>query len=352
MKTILLIEDNQEMRENTTEILELAGYLVKTAPNGKAGLEMAQKEKPDLIVCDVMMPVLDGYGVLHMLEKNPATAGIPFIFLTAKAERADMRLGMEMGADDYITKPFDDLDLMKAVEMRLKKHEWLKKEYAGNLEGLNQFMDQAKGLDELSHLSGNATTKHFRKRDLIYNEYGRPNGLYFLKNGKIKIFRSNPDGKELITGLLHPGEFFGYLALLEDIPYTESAAALEDSEIGIISKEDFFALIYNNREVARKFMGILARHIQEQEENLLNLAYNSVRKRVADALVQLKERYQMEKPGVFSMVLSREDLGSMAGTSTESAIRTLRDFKDENLVDIKGGKITILNIEKLAGMKN
>lgn len=121
MKTILFIEDNFEMRENTTEILELAGYKVESAENGKVGVDLALKHLPDLIICDVMMPELDGYGVLHILSKNSKTAGIPFIFLTAKSEKEDFRKGMNLGADDYITKPFDDVELMDAIETRFKK---------------------------------------------------------------------------------------------------------------------------------------------------------------------------------------------------------------------------------------
>ncbi|MCA6407955.1 MAG: response regulator, partial [Cytophagales bacterium] len=121
MSKILIIEDNLEVRENTAEILELAQYKVITAENGKTGVELAIKGKPDLIICDIMMPVLDGYGVLHMLSKNPETAAIPFIFLTAKSEKSDYRKGMELGADDYITKPFDDTQLLNAIEIRLKK---------------------------------------------------------------------------------------------------------------------------------------------------------------------------------------------------------------------------------------
>src|SRR3989338_3491766 len=97
MKKILLIEDNQGMRENTAEILELSNYKVFTAENGKEGVRLAMSETPDLIICDIMMPELDGYGVLHALSKSDATAGIPFIFLTAKAEKSDQRKGMEMG---------------------------------------------------------------------------------------------------------------------------------------------------------------------------------------------------------------------------------------------------------------
>jgi DNA-binding response OmpR family regulator len=119
MTKILLVEDNNEIRENTAEILELAGYHVATAANGKEGFEMAVKETPDLIVCDIMMPVLDGYGLLHLINKNETLKTIPFIFLTAKTERSDFRKGMEMGADDYLTKPFTDIELLNAVESRL-----------------------------------------------------------------------------------------------------------------------------------------------------------------------------------------------------------------------------------------
>ena len=109
-KQVLIIEDNTDIRENIVEILELADFTVLQANNGKIGVDLALKNKPDIILCDIMMPDLDGYGVLYMLNKNPETATIPFIFLTAKAERVDLRKGMEMGADDYLTKPFDDIE--------------------------------------------------------------------------------------------------------------------------------------------------------------------------------------------------------------------------------------------------
>ena len=152
-KKILLIEDNKEVRENIAEILELSKYQVFTAQNGKEGVELARKNKPDLIICDIMMPVLDGYGVLHLLSKNTDTASIPFIFLTAKADKNDFRKGMGMGADDYITKPFDDTDLLNAIESRLKKSETLKSEFSKNVDGLNAFIKNAKGIEDLKKLT-------------------------------------------------------------------------------------------------------------------------------------------------------------------------------------------------------
>src|SRR5699024_5455295 len=119
--SVLIIEDNQEIRESTAEILELSDYTVYTAAEGKSGVDKAIKHLSDIILCDIMMPELDGYGVLYLLSKNKKTKDIPFIFLTAKAERTDHRKAMEMGADDYLTKPFDDIELLNAIEIRLKK---------------------------------------------------------------------------------------------------------------------------------------------------------------------------------------------------------------------------------------
>lgn len=352
MKKILLIEDNNDVRENTAEILTLAQYNVITAVNGKVGVELAQKEKPDLIICDIMMPVLDGHGALHLLSKNEETAGIPFIFLTAKAERNDFRKGMEMGADDYLTKPFDDVELLNAIESRLKKNEILKKEFTKNLSGINDFINEAKGIESLKKLSEERDVRIYKKKSDIYKEGSFPKGIYFINKGKVKTFHTNEFGKELITELYKEGDFFGYLSLLQDEKYTESATALEDSEIYMLPKEDFFSLIYKNSEVSKKFIEILSDNLKEKEKQLVKLAYNSVRKRVAEALVKLSDKYKKEQEQVFSMNISREDLANMVGTATETVIRTLSDFKEDKLIEITGSNITITNYTKLASMKN
>src|SRR5829696_2138393 len=152
-KRVLVIDDNTDLRENTAEILDLAGFKTFTAENGKRGVEVATREKPDVIVCDIMMPELDGYGVLHLLRKNPDTQNIPFIFLTAKTERSDFRKGMEMGADDYVTKPFEDIELLNAIEVRIKKLEVLQQNYAPSPQGLSQFIRDVKDSGLIKHLS-------------------------------------------------------------------------------------------------------------------------------------------------------------------------------------------------------
>ena len=351
MKTILIIEDNNEVRENTAEILELASYKVLQAENGKAGVELAQKTKPDLIICDIMMPVLDGYGVIHLLNKNAETASIPFIFLTAKSERLDFRKGMEMGADDYISKPFDDIELLNAVESRLKKNEVLKAEFSKNVASLNKFFDDVQKLDDLKKLSADRRIKNFKKKEIIFSEGNLPVYLYFLAKGKVKSYRAHEYGKELITTLFKEGEFFGYTALLEGHEYSETAEALEESEIYLIPKEDFFSLMYNNMSVMKTFVKMLSDNILEKEKQLVNLAYSTVRKRVAEALLLLQQRYDTSKDKNFSISISREDLANIVGTATESLIRTLSDFKEEKLVEIKGSNITIVTLEKLKKLK-
>lgn len=351
-KKILLIEDNANMRENTAEILQLARYNVITAVNGKDGVELADKELPDLIICDIMMPILDGYGVLHMLSKEEKTASIPFIFLTAKAERVDFRKGMEMGADDYITKPFDDIELLNAIESRLKKVDLLKKEFSKNIEGVNNFIQEVRGFDALKKLSEQCEIRMYRKKEEIYKEGNYPKGIYFLNKGKLKTCKLNDQAKELITDLYKEGDFFGYLALLEDKKYSDSAVALDDVEVCLIPKDDFHALVYKNAEVARKFIKILSDNLREKEEMLLKFAYNSVRKKVADALIILHDRYKSELDKSFTISISREDLANLAGIATESTIRTLSDFKEEKLIEIHVSKITILNYDKLSKINN
>ncbi len=121
MNTILLIEDNWMMADNISAILELANYRVLTALDGKSGVSLAKKYHPDLILCDIVLPAWDGYQVLNALRNDTQTARIPIIFLTGKADRSDREQGLTLGASDYITKPFDDTDLLNTIHKRLRK---------------------------------------------------------------------------------------------------------------------------------------------------------------------------------------------------------------------------------------
>lgn len=352
MQKILVIEDNSEIRENISEILEMAKYKVYAAEDGKSGVSMAISYKPDLILCDIMMPVLDGYGVLHMLHKDSALQNVPFIFLTAKSERSEVRKGMEMGADDYITKPFDGTELLNAIESRLRKAMLLREEFQHNLNGVNNLISVSVGEDQLTLLKEGRSSSTYKSKQYIYSEGSFPSRLFYIVKGKVKTFKRNPDGKELIVDLHNQGDFLGYRALLDGTQYGETAETLEETTLTEIPKSEFEQLLGSNLVVMKKFIGILARNVNEKEEQLLNMAYNSLRKKVADALVTLSKKYNPDQKDSFQIDLTRENLAAIAGVATESLIRTLSDFKNENLVFMEGRKISIINFEKLEKMFN
>ena len=349
MKKILFIEDNDDIRNNTEEILELANYKVLTAENGKTGVEKALRENPDLIICDIMMPVLDGYGVFHTLQKNPQIRNTPFIFLTAKTEKSDFRKGMELGADDYIIKPFTGTDLLNAIEARLRKVENLKQEFFAIAE---ESKKGTGGRDMLKELTEGRNINKYRKKQVIYLEGNRPGRLFYMQKGRVKTYKRNEDGKELVIDLYKQGDFLGYTALLEGTSYKETAEAMEDTELALIPREDFEELVHTDRGVAQKFIRLLARDIAEIEEHLLGLAYNSLRKKVATALIEVDKKYNAEEMEDFPIRISRENLATIAGTATESLIRTLTDFKNEQLIDMDKGNIFLRNRKKLQNILN
>ena len=349
--SILVIDDNEDIRENTAEILDLAGYKTFIAENGKKGVEIALREKPSLIICDIMMPELDGYGVLHMIRKNQETEHTPFIFLTAKTERNDFRKGMEMGADDYITKPFEDIELLNAVEIRLKKSAILFNNYEPNIRGLSQFLSDVKDTGLARQLSEKYDTENYNRKQTLYQEGKKPRFLFYLVKGKVKGLKTNQDGKEYITNLYNDGDFIGYSALLENSNYEDSAAIIEDAEILSIPKDDFLQMVYSDIGIASKFILIIAKNVKEKEERLLSLAYNSLRKRVATALVEITYKFKL-KDQTMPLEISREEIAQYVGTATESLIRTLSDFKAEKLINIQNGKIIINNTEKLKNLLN
>jgi CRP/FNR family cyclic AMP-dependent transcriptional regulator len=345
---ILVIEDNEEVRDNITEILELSDYIVLTAGNGKTGVEIALKELPDLILCDIMMPQLDGYGVLHLLSKHKETRNIPFIFLTAKSEKADFRKGMELGAADYLTKPFDGIELLKAIEVRLKKSEAAAHDILPGVAGINDFIGQTAKSGIVRLTSDQREVCDYKKNQVLYTEGQRPKMLYYIISGKVKIYKINQDGKEYITNIMGESDFWGYTSILENINYRENAAVLEDASLMLIPAADFLELVTCDARIAQQFIRLITRNVLEKEEDLLNLAYSSLRKKVAYGLVQ---QIQSDKTPII-LNLSRKDMAQAIGVAPESFIRTVADFKEEKLIDIREGKIIILDENKLRNLRN
>ncbi|MFT5256386.1 MAG: DNA-binding response OmpR family regulator, partial [Arenicella sp.] len=209
MKNVLIIEDNQDVRENMAEILELENYKVRTAEDGEKGVEIARVLKPDIIICDIMMPKLNGYDVLLRIREDKTTASIPFVFLTAKTERIDVRKGMNLGADDYLIKPFEESELIAVIASRLKKYSFLRTAFSRDIESINQFFNEASLHESIESLSEDRMLVNFDKKELIFTEGEAANTLYFIQKGAVKTTMSDESGKFLVTGLYGSGQFVG-----------------------------------------------------------------------------------------------------------------------------------------------
>lgn len=347
MKKILLVEDNLDVREMTAEILELENYEVITAENGKGGIEKAKSFMPDLILCDIMMPEVDGYDVFNQLSKDSDTASIPFIFLTAKSEKSDFRKGMTMGADDYLTKPFEAQDLIEAIEARLKKNSFLRKEFSRDVKGINEFIKEASKFQELKDLSDDRELIRFKAKEEIFSEGGMAYNLYFIQSGEVKTYKHNANGKEYVTGMFKTGDFIGQLCVLGSSGlYTETAVALNNSEVCCIPKKEFTQLLFNNKQVSNKFIGMVSNNVLHMQEQLMGMAFDSVRKRAATALLELYDKGLINDEDL-GISISREDFAGLIGTATETAIRVLSSFKEKGLIELGTSRHIILSDRKL-----
>ncbi len=351
MKSILLIEDDFALRENTAELLELSNYEVQTAPNGRVGIEMALKNPPDIIVCDIMMPEVDGYGVLKEVSSNEDTRNIPFIFLSAKTEHKEVRKGMDLGADDYLTKPFEEEELLSAIESRLAKAIILSQSRVNESKATET--DTENGLRSLHELKNffddNGVISNFSKGEIIYQEGAHSNNIYLILKGVVKSHKMDENGKELITALHKEDDFLGFTSFIDTEPYQESATAMEDVELASISKQHLKEVLGNSKNVSLELMNVLTDNISEIKEQLLQMAYSSVRKKTAQTIIQFAEILN-KKPDE-AIKISRYDLASVAGIATESLIRTLSGFKKDALIEIEGRNIKIMDLQGLRAIE-
>ncbi|MXO06707.1 response regulator [Flavobacterium sp. HBTb2-11-1] len=349
MSKVLIIEDNEHIRENVVEILELSGYEVFDAENGKKGVEIALKNIPDIILCDIMMPELDGYGVLHILQKNAQTQAVPIIFLTAKTERADIRKGMELGVDDYLTKPFDDLELLRAIEARLKKKDAQQLFYGHTSENLKTIISREDGLLKLKEIMLDRNSRKYKKNQYIHCEGDHVGGIYYIISGKVKTVKLTEEGRELITGIYKENDYLDISILFTGNLYLDTAIAMEDTELSFLPLEQLDKLLFLYPDVGTKFIKILSKDMRDKETRLLQIAYMSVRKRIAQGIVHLLQQHSRDGS---TIKFSRDDLAAFSGTSPETVSRTLTDFKEEGLIEKTAGTIHILNLEKLSKIRN
>lgn len=347
MKKVLFIEDDTVVRENTAELLELAEYEVITASNGKSGVAIAKQEKPDIVVCDIMMPEMDGYGVLQELAKDSATQHIPFIFLSAKTEHKDIRKGMDLGADDYLTKPFEEEELISAIESRLAKVAILRKLQQNDNNAVKPGTGESKlnSLDDLRELVKKYEEQNYKAGETIYEEGKQSNHFFFVDKGVVKSHRMDEYGKELITSIYKEGDFFGNTSFHQHTPFEEYATAMEETRIYAVSKDELKNILMNNSALTLELIDVMGNNISGIKEQLLEMAYGSVRKKAARTILLFSQK--IRRHPTQSIRISRSDLASVAGMASETLIRTLSDFKKEGLLEIEGRNIKLLDVEAL-----
>jgi DNA-binding response OmpR family regulator len=344
MKTILIIEDDTALLENTAELLELENFKVLTASNGADGVRLATINIPDLIVCDIMMPKQDGYTVLKKLSLNKTTQNIPFIFLSAKTERKEIRLGMDLGADDYITKPFENEELISSINSRLAKAKLLNKTTApldqGKYKDLNDLKNYFDDYGELSN---------YTKGDIIYQEGDRANKVFLVLKGLIKTHKMDQNGKELITAIQKPDDFIGFTSFVDNNTYEESATVVEDVELAVIYKNALKELLAESSNLSLELMNVLTANLSITKDQLLQMAYSSVQRKTARTILQFAE--VLDRGLLGEIKISRNDLASVAGIAPESLIRTLSSFKKKGFVEIEGRNIKILKLVELQNLE-
>ena len=346
MKKILLIEDDVALRENTAELLELSNYSVSTAPNGRIGIQKVKSELPDLIICDIMMPEIDGYGVLEAVTRDSLTRNIPFIFLSAKTEHKEIRKGMDMGADDYLTKPFDEQELLNAIESRMAKAQILAQRDQETAEGKGVENDNPQNLNQLKNFfCDEGEILKFKKGETVYQHGDHSNSLFLLLKGVVKTHTMDDNAKELITGLYKADDFLGFTSFEHNQPYTETATTVEETELVGMSKSYVKDILKNSQEVSLELMNMLTDNLAEVKLQLVRMAYSSVRKKTASTILQFVEI--MNKKPASPLRISRSDLATTAGIATESLIRTLSDFRRDGIIEIEGRDIRIVNLEAL-----
>jgi CheY-like chemotaxis protein/CRP-like cAMP-binding protein len=340
--TLLVIDDQEAVRENITELLELAGHQVIEAENGFVGIRLAKEHLPDMILCDIMMPKLDGYSVAEVLGRQKETAGIPLIFLTAKSEKEDFRKGLERGAVDYITKPFESHDLLETVEMRLGKLRQAKPMNAGKSAWDNWTMGLLS--DKPCLRSGKPLhTVKFEKNDTVYLEGDQSIEAYFVKSGGIRLERLNSRGKRICSGVMRKGDYFGLAPGFQEGNYLDGAVSIESTELVRIPQSRFLSMFASEPELAIE----LLRQILVKNGVLgvfaLSMAYGSARENTARALLHFAEEIE----GTFVVRLSRDDLANSVGMAPESISRTLAKFKIEGIIETHGRAIHLLDINSL-----
>jgi CheY-like chemotaxis protein len=342
MKKILLIEDDEDFRASTVDILSLSNYEVQSCKNGKEGVQKSLSWKPDLIICDIILPHLDGYGVLRALRNSDYLKDVLIICISGHQEIEHYRKCMEFGADDFLLKPFSPTELLKAIETRFDRHaihsEHLTTQSSTGREKYDDIL--VKVLEGRPVVPG-------RKGSPMFEAGQTPRFVCYVISGMIRTIRFDYSGKELTTGIYTKGQFVGLSEALTGAPFMDSAIVLLNAELVLLPIVDFLQFASREPVFLSALVNQLASDLLSGNRLLLNLAYQDMRGKVALALIRLHQAYKLEDPQSTFVKQPRTIIASIAGVAKESATRTMIDFVDEGLVEVTPEGYRILNIERL-----
>ena len=268
MKKVLIIDDASGVRHGTAEILEFEGFEVLEADNGRVGVEMARKHYPDVVICDIMMSELDGFGVLKELRSNPDTSSMPFIFLSAKSTKADIDKGLQAGADAYLTKPFTVEELIEAVNARLRRrafdtllelpYEKLPSEGKALLREVNASpLFATLEVDQRSRVLHYVYVEELEAGQTIRrDETARHCTVFSVLSGELEVIETDSAGNERSVAKLYRGNYFGERALFDDAPCGYARTRTKCRLLGI-TRANFDLLTKDDPAIAVKFMTVI-----------------------------------------------------------------------------------------------
>lgn len=337
---ILVIEDNAGMRENIQEILELSQYEVQSAADGLEGIQMARQFKPDLVLCDIMMPNLDGFGVLKIMQQDSTLQTIPLIFLTAKAEKEDFRKGMNLGAEDYLVKPFEDVDLLEVIEKKLQKYrELARTRTSKTLAGLIEF-NQLDQYSSVVNLINQSPSREFGKKSKLWTQNEKVNSIHYVESGLLKEGIDTVGAKEFIFEFYTGPGFAGVNHLFQSV-FHSHCEVIEPAHVKSISRKQLEEIIIQEN-LWTSFQHYFSQLCQDHLSRLAINSFGNVREKVAFHLQLLRDKLNSN-----CIQLGREDLASYCGIAKETLIRNLTKLKEDKVIEIDTHGIHILNAQKL-----
>jgi CRP/FNR family cyclic AMP-dependent transcriptional regulator len=345
VKKILIIEDDEAFLKNAIEILELSSYEVAGCRDGKTGVRKAGEWNPDMILCDIMIPHLDGFGVLQAIRNSENLRNVLFIFITGRPDQDYYRKGMELGADDFLSKPFSATDLIKAVETRFKRHELTNS--TNNLSGIITTDDFSKTLELFLKKFPEVPV---RKGAPLFESGQIPRFICYMRSGLIRRTKTDYAGKELTSALHTEGDFIGLVEFLNGTVYKESATALMDSYINLIPVAEFFTALQEQPGLCSHILRQLAIHAGIHQELLINLAWQDMRGKVAFALIRLHRISEKMGSPDFTIKQSRQVIASLAGVAKESAIRVIIEFIEAGFMESTPDGFIIKDLKKLQNL--